>query len=253
RREKPVKWPKGTCAAQSKCCARVLGWNGTEWNWNSWRNVKFQKDDQCAVGVGIKGMGVTAEVGTPDGTFDAPTNDCHRGQCKWSANKGKVFVLWSQAGLHELEIVGEVPTEQNQQKMQGLQMRGVRVSDGDRCSATFQRVFDHEAAELDKDLYEILGLQDDADEADIKKVYRKLSIKYHPDKNPDEESKRKFAEVRDAYEVRRKRNTRDGGLFGPEGWRFCFFFWLPLRVSIDVSRISMNIWHLPNLRRSPIL
>ena len=57
-----------------------------------------------------------------DGTFEAPTNDCQRGQCKWSANKGKakgvieavtgpklsyppqIFVLWGQAGLHELEI-----------------------------------------------------------------------------------------------------------------------------------------------------
>merc|ERR1719282_1636262 len=85
--------------------------------------------------------------------------------------------------------------------MDHLRLKGRRVSDGDRCHAKFRRVFDHEAAELEKDLYEILGLQDDADEADIKKVYRKLSIKYHPDKNPDEESKRKFAEVRDAYEI----------------------------------------------------
>merc|ERR1711988_193323 len=53
----------------------------------------------------------------------------------------------------------------------------------------------------DKDLYGALGLPDDADEAQIKKVYRKLSIKYHPDKNPDAESKAKFAEIRDAYEV----------------------------------------------------
>merc|ERR1719190_76423 len=82
-----------------------------------------------------------------------------------------------------------------------MKMKGKRVRDGERCHATFQRIFDFEAAEMDKDLYEILGLPDDADEADIKKVYRKLSIKYHPDKNPDEESKRKFAEVRDAYEI----------------------------------------------------
>merc|ERR1719190_56253 len=82
-----------------------------------------------------------------------------------------------------------------------MKMKGKRVRDGERCHATFQRIFDFEAAEMDKDLYEILGLPDDADEADIKKVYRKLSVKYHPDKNPDEESKRKFAEIRDAYEV----------------------------------------------------
>merc|ERR1719410_1631401 len=85
--------------------------------------------------------------------------------------------------------------------MQGLKMRGRRVSDGERCQAQFVRVFDHEAAALEKDLYEILGLADDADDSEIKKVYRKLSIKYHPDKNPDEASKIKFSKVRDAYEI----------------------------------------------------
>merc|ERR550525_73926 len=85
--------------------------------------------------------------------------------------------------------------------MQGMRMKGRRTSDGERCSATFQRIFDFEAAELEKDLYGALGLPDDADDADIKKVYRKLSIKYHPDKNPDEASKKKFGEVRDAYEI----------------------------------------------------
>merc|ERR1711953_516131 len=85
--------------------------------------------------------------------------------------------------------------------LKGLRMKGRRVSDGERCSAEFQRVFDHGAAELEKDLYEILGLSDDAEESEIKKVYRKLSIKYHPDKNPDEESKKKFKDIRDAYEI----------------------------------------------------
>ncbi|CAE8624296.1 unnamed protein product [Polarella glacialis] len=89
----------------------------------------------------------------------------------------------------------------NAQKMAGLVMRGRRVSDGDKCSAVFQKVYDLEAAALDKDIYEVLGLQDDADESEIKKVYRKLSVKYHPDKNPDEASKVKFAEIRDAYEI----------------------------------------------------
>eukprot|EP00747_Dinoflagellata_sp_TGD_P167325 gnl/TRDRNA2_/TRDRNA2_191499_c0_seq1.p1 gnl/TRDRNA2_/TRDRNA2_191499_c0~~gnl/TRDRNA2_/TRDRNA2_191499_c0_seq1.p1 ORF type:complete len:410 (+),score=82.57 gnl/TRDRNA2_/TRDRNA2_191499_c0_seq1:69-1232(+) len=58
-----------------------------------------------------------------------------------------------------------------------------------------------EPEEPEVDLYKALGLDDDASEADIKKAYRKLSIKYHPDKNPDEASKKLFNEVRDAYEL----------------------------------------------------
>lgn len=48
----------------------------------------------------------------------------------------------------------------------------------------------------------MLGVARDAGEANIKRAYRKLSIKYHPDKNPgDEEAKEKFQEVARAYEV----------------------------------------------------
>mmetsp|Transcript_99268 Transcript_99268/g.194928 ORF Transcript_99268/g.194928 Transcript_99268/m.194928 type:complete len:494 (+) Transcript_99268:64-1545(+) len=176
-RPKKPKWPKGI----SNTIAKEMAWlKGTEWHWNNWRNVKFEKD----------------------GSFDAPTRDCQSGACKWAAPKsGKVYILWGEAGMHELDIQGKVPTQQEQAKMQGLRMQGKRTADGERCHAVFQRVFDFEAAELEKDLYEILGLPDDSDEADIKKVYRKLSIKYHPDKNPDEESKNKFNEIRDAYEI----------------------------------------------------
>lgn len=53
-----------------------------------------------------------------------------------------------------------------------------------------------------KDYYEILGLQRNATEADIKKAYRRLAMKYHPDRNPgDEESDTRFKEVKEAYEV----------------------------------------------------
>ncbi len=53
-----------------------------------------------------------------------------------------------------------------------------------------------------KDFYELLGVARDADEAEIKKVYRKLAMKYHPDRNPDnKEAEEKFKEIKEAYEI----------------------------------------------------
>jgi molecular chaperone DnaJ len=53
-----------------------------------------------------------------------------------------------------------------------------------------------------RDYYEVLGVSKDADQAAIKKAYRKLAIKYHPDKNPDnKEAEEKFKEAAEAYEI----------------------------------------------------
>ncbi len=53
-----------------------------------------------------------------------------------------------------------------------------------------------------RDYYEILGVEKDADEKDIKKAYRRVAMKYHPDRNPeDPDADNKFKEASEAYEV----------------------------------------------------
>ena len=53
-----------------------------------------------------------------------------------------------------------------------------------------------------QDYYETLGVKRDASEADLKKAYRRLAMKYHPDRNPDDETAEKnFKEAKEAYEV----------------------------------------------------
>lgn len=70
------------------------------------------------------------------------------------------------------------------------------------------------------DYYEILGITRQANEVDIKKAYRKMALKWHPDKNPEkkEEAEKRFKEVSEAYEVlsdKQKREVYDR--YGKEG------------------------------------
>ncbi|KAB2831833.1 MAG: DnaJ domain-containing protein, partial [Caedimonadaceae bacterium] len=53
-----------------------------------------------------------------------------------------------------------------------------------------------------RDYYEVLGVPKDASADDMKKAYRKLAMKYHPDRNQgDKSAEHKFKELNEAYEV----------------------------------------------------
>ena len=82
--------------------------------------------------------------------------------------------------------------------------------------------------ESKRDYYEVLGVERSATETDIKKAYRKLALRYHPDKNPgDKEAEEKFKEAAEAYDVLRddkKRSIYDQyGHQGLEGAGFSGF------------------------------
>jgi molecular chaperone DnaJ len=70
-----------------------------------------------------------------------------------------------------------------------------------------------------RDYYEILNLQRDAAEGDIKKTYRRLAMKFHPDRNPDDASaEAKFKEATEAYEVLSNSEKREAyDRFGHSG------------------------------------
>lgn len=78
--------------------------------------------------------------------------------------------------------------------------------------------------EQKRDYYEVLGVQKNATADEIKKAYRKLAIKYHPDKNPgDKAAEEKFKEAAEAYEVlsndeKRQKYDQFGHSMGPQGF-----------------------------------
>jgi DnaJ homolog subfamily B member 5 len=71
---------------------------------------------------------------------------------------------------------------------------------------------------MGKDYYKALGIAKTATDDEIKKAYRKLALKFHPDKNKEPGAEEKFKEIAEAYEVlsdKKKRDVYDK--YGEEG------------------------------------
>ena len=75
-------------------------------------------------------------------------------------------------------------------------------------------ILENQFIRAEKDLYKVLGLSRSATPSQIKKKYRELTIKFHPDRNKAPDAKDKFAEIAGAYEVlsdQKKRRLYDRG------------------------------------------
>ena len=154
----------------------------TVWHWNNWREVVFHAG----------------------GSFYAPTPDCESGECFWAGRKGKIYIMWGNAGMHTVRAVDSA-----KKRIEGMRFNG------EACFGVYVRGMDGEEGgggdEEEEDLYELLGVDVEATDSDIRKAYRKLSKELHPDTyvgDDKEAAEQRFIKIQRAYEILKDDETR---------------------------------------------
>jgi DnaJ homolog subfamily B member 11 len=167
-------WPEDTPSIISKQFSFL---KGTEWLWSNWRKVRFHGD----------------------GRFEAPTHECQYG-CYWSSDAKAVYILWGDYGVHELKP-NKLPSEDTVEGLKGIKFSGIRRKDKSRVTCEFSSIFDFDHRGEKLDLYKLMEIDEDADAATLKKQFRTLSVKYHPDRNTDPKATERFRDITTANEI----------------------------------------------------
>jgi hypothetical protein len=171
------------------------------WAWNKWKVVKFFANGRFFAA---------------DGNCEAERGDKrqpeHQG-CYWAASQGTVYVRWAGSGVYFLTASADRQglAGKSSHFLDEAQLQYVEQHHG--ASPPDPQIVEEAAdggitAEADGDLYTFLGVDDDATQEQVKKAFRKQSLKYHPDKQnkgagkqAKAETAKLFVQLQEAYAV----------------------------------------------------